>query len=185
MLLNRFFVFDFYSVDTNSDQRLEHLLQLEAAARRMGTGLDAAALQGCWQLELVWPKGSRHASAFSGWLLRGLAARLEIGTSADGLLLSNAVNLGALELRFRGRGWLQGRRPLLLFGFDQLELRLAGRLLLQRELPAPPARRQPFFALIHRDPSGWLAARGRGGGLAFWRLADRPVEVANMAASPT
>lgn len=185
MFLNRFFVFGFYSVDTNSDQRLEHLLQLEAAARRTGTGLDAAALQGCWQLELVWPKGSRRASAFSGWLLRGLAARLEIGASADGLLLSNAVNLGALELRFRGRGWLQGRRPLLLFSFDRLELSLAGRLLLQRELPTPPERRQPFFALIHRDPSGWLAARGRGGGLALWRLADHPAAVANMAASRT
>jgi hypothetical protein len=185
VFLNRFFVFGFYSVDTNADQQLEHLLQLEAAARRAGTGLDAAALQGCWRLELVWPKGSRHASAFSGWLLRGLAARLEIAASADGLLLSNAVNLGTLELRFRGRGLLQGRRPLLMFSFDRLELRLAGRLLLQRELPAPPERRQPFFALIHRDPSGWLAARGRGGGLALWRLADGLAAVANMAASPS
>ena len=164
---------------------LEQLLQREREVRRTGTALEAEALLGRWQLELVWPKASRRASVFSGWLLRGLSARLEIGACPDGLLLSNAVNLGALELRFRGRGWLEGRRPLLMFGFDQLELKLASRRLLQRELPAPPSRRRPFFALIQRDPSGWLAARGRGGGLALWRLADHPPVVANMNSSPT
>lgn len=164
---------------------LEHLLQLEQQVRRSGTALEAPALQGCWQLELVWPKGSRRASVFNGWLLRSLSARLEIGASPDGLQLSNAVNLGLLELRFRGRGWLQGRRPLLLFRFDQLELSLAGRRLLQRDLPAPAPRRFPFFALIRRDPAGWLAARGRGGGLALWRLADGASGVANMSTSTT
>jgi len=33
-------------------------------------------------------------------------------------------------------------------------------------------KRMPFFALIARDPSGWLAARGRGGGLALWDLVE-------------
>jgi hypothetical protein len=28
----------------------------------------------------------------------------------------------------------------------------------------------PFFALIARNSNGWLAARGRGGGLALWIL---------------
>ena len=175
------------------------LLELEAAVRRSGTGLGADDLQGCWQLDQVWPKGSSRPASFSALLLRGLAARLEIGpgtAAADGapveghaggadastaaLTLSNAVNLGPLELRFRGPGWLKGTRPLLLFQFDQLELRLAGRLLLQRALPAPAPRRQPFFALIARETGAagpgsagsWLAARGRGGGLALWRLAD-------------
>lgn len=166
----------------------EELLALERQARASGTGLDASRLEGSWQLELVWPKGSSRASAFSGWLLRGLSARLEIVAKPDAaepqaLLLSNAVNLGALELRFNGHGRLQGKRPLLLFSFDQLRLSLAGRCLLQRNLPAPKPQRMPFFALIHRDPSGWLAARGRGGGLALWRLADGAVSVANMAST--
>ena len=159
------------------------LLALEAEVRRSGTGLAAADLQGCWQLDQVWPKGSRRPASFSALLLRGLTARLEIGPGGDpqpdGLTLSNAVNLGPLELRFRGPGRLQGPRPLLMFQFDQLELRLAGRLLLQRALPAPAPSRQPFFALIARGAvsaetgpvAAWLAARGRGGGLALWRLA--------------
>jgi hypothetical protein len=164
----------------------EELLALERQARACGTGVEASDLVGRWQLELVWPKGSRRASAFSGWLLRGVSARLEIvaephAAEPQAVLLSNAVNLGAVELRFNGHGRLQGRRPLLLFSFDQLRLSVAGRCLFQRNLPAPLPQRTPFFALIHRDASGWLAARGRGGGLALWRLADGAVSVANMA----
>lgn len=149
----------------------KRLLALEQQVRSTGTGLVPADLLGSWQLEQVWPKGSQRVSALSGWLLRGLSARLEIQEGSDGLLLSNAVNLGALELRFRGPGCLQGKRPLLQFSFDQLQFNVGGRCLLQRALPTPPAARMPFFALIHRDSAGWLAARGRGGGLALWRLA--------------
>jgi len=158
------------SVQVIATPSADQLLALERQAREHGTGLDVQALQGCWQLELVWPKGSRRPSAFSGWLLRGLSARLEISADAEGLALSNAVNLGLLELRFRGAGQLLGRRPLLQFSFQQLQVSLGGRLLIQRDLPEPAARRLPFFALIARDPSGWLAARGRGGGLAVWTL---------------
>ena len=87
------------------------LLQLEQQARRSGSGVEAEALQGCWQLERVWSKGQQRAAVFSGWLLRGLAARLEIGADQEGLLLSNAVNLGALELRFQGRARLPVAPP--------------------------------------------------------------------------
>ena len=171
------------SASASSEVSARELLQLEQQARRSGSGVEADALQGCWQLELVWPKGQQRASAFSGWLLRGLSARLEIGTDPEGLLLSNAVNLGAVELRFRGRGRLEGKRPLLLFSFEQLQLSLGGWRIVERTLPAPAPQRMPFFALIHRDPSGWLAARGRGGGLALWRLADNAAAVANMTAT--
>jgi hypothetical protein len=159
------------------------LLQLEQQARRSGSGVETQALQGCWQLELVWPKGQQRAAVFSGWLLRGLAARLEFDADQEGLRLSNAVNLGPLELRFRGRGRLQGKRPLLVFSFDHLQLSLGGWRLVERSLPAPVPQRMPFFALIHRDASGWLAARGRGGGLALWRHANAPSTVANMAST--
>jgi len=148
----------------------EQLLALEARVRRAGTGLQVGDLLGCWRLEQIWVKGSASPSPFSAGLLRSLQARLELEPGLEGgLLISNAVSLGGLELRFRGVARLLGPRPLLQFSFDRLQLSLAGRVLLQRPLPAPPPRREPFFALIARDPSGWLAARGRGGGLALWR----------------
>ena len=73
------------------------LLALEVAARRSGTGLTADDLQGCWQLDQVWPKGSSRPASFSALLLRGLAARLEIGRSPMGELRSMMARNPAAE----------------------------------------------------------------------------------------
>ena len=146
------------------------LRELERRVRRGGTGLEASDLQSIWRLNQVWPKGSDRPVSFSAALLRGLRARLEIRQEQSALALCNAVGLGPVELRFRGPGRLVGSRPLLAFHFETVELSLAGRSLLRRSLSAPAPRRMPFFALIARAPEGWLAARGRGGGLALWRL---------------
>ncbi|MEI8250156.1 MAG: hypothetical protein WCF98_03190 [Synechococcus sp. ELA057] len=150
------------------------LLELEGRVRHGGSGLQSGDLLGCWWLDQIWPKGQTRAATVSAALLRGLSARLEITTSGGQLELSNAVTLGVLELRFRGPGWLTGIRPLLRFRFDVLTVSLAGRRLLERRLPQPAATREPFFALIGRSPEGWMAARGRGGGLALWRLRGHP-----------
>ena len=149
------------------------LLTRERQVRHQGSGINADNLIGCWQLQTIWPKGQSDANALSGWLLRSLGACLEISLDDDKQLrLRNAVNLGALTLQFSGPGELAGGRPLLRFHFEQVKLTLGTITLLQRSLPAPAAKRKPFFALIHRDASGWLAARGRGGGLALWTLRD-------------
>ncbi|QPN62786.1 hypothetical protein [Synechococcus sp. CBW1004] len=145
------------------------LLEQERRVRQAGTALSASDLEGMWLLDQVWPKGSDRPSSFSAALLRGLRARLEIRQEEGALVLRNAVALGALELSFRGPGQLVGSRPLLQFHFESLELALAGHCLVRRSLPAPAPSRMPFFALIARSPEGWLAARGRGGGLALWR----------------
>lgn len=151
------------------------LLERERLCRRDGSGLTTADLLGCWRLERVWNKGSLQPASAAAALLRGLAARLRL--SADGedpgggsLQLANSVRLGALELRFEGTGCLEGRRPLLLFSFDRLLLLLGGRVLIERTLPQPDPLRRPFFALIAAERPLWLAARGRGGGLALWLL---------------
>ena len=149
------------------------LLTRERQVRQGGSGINADDVIGCWQLQTLWPKGRSEANAFNGWLLRSLGACLDISLEADrSLRLRNAVSLGPVALQFSGPGTLQGRRPLLSFHFEQVRLTLGAITLLQRSLPTPAANRQPFFALIHRDSSGWLAARGRGGGLALWTLRD-------------
>ncbi len=157
------------------------LLDRERRCRRDGSGLTTADLIGCWRLERIWNKGSRQPAAAAAALLRGLAARLRL--SADGagpeggdLRLANSVRLGALELRFEGVGRLEGRRPLLVFSFERLLLLLGGRVLIERALPQPDPLRRPFFALIAAERSGWLAARGRGGGLALWLLEETGLE---------
>ena len=147
------------------------LLELEKQARRTGSGLTASDLVGCWQLNTIWPKGQTEASVLNGWLLRSIGACLEISNgSGDRLQLRNAVNLSGLTLQFTGPGELNGRQPLLKFRFEQVELLLGRFTLLKKKLPAPEEGREPFFALISCSPEGWMAARGRGGGLAFWTL---------------
>jgi len=161
------------------------LQALEQVARREGSGLESADLAGLWWLERVWSRGQRQPTPLAGVALRALGASLRIEAEPDsgpdsgldtgpkippGLKLTNAVKLGPLELRFQGPGWLEGRRPLLRFQFDRLEIRAGQWLLLQRSLPAPDPRRGAFFALIASGAEGrWLAARGRSGGLAVWR----------------
>ena len=148
----------------------------EKAVRLTGTGLKSSDLLGCWLLQTVWSKGDKKANPFSSWMLRSLDARLEIKADLEDncsdLRLSNAVNLGPVELKFQGPGLLTGKRPLLTFHFDSLTLRIGGIVLLKKALPTPDQKRTPFFALIERNPDGWMAARGRGGGLALWRLKD-------------
>ena len=147
------------------------LQDLEDRARHRGTGLQCEDILGCWQLTTIWPKGRQETNALSGWFLRSLGACLDIseGRNAD-LQLRNAVNLGPLCLQFQGPGHLRGRRPLLVFQFKQVELKLGQLTLLKRMLPSRTQGREPFFALISRSNDGWMAARGRGGGLALWTL---------------
>jgi hypothetical protein len=161
----------------------ERLLQLEAEARREGSGLEASSLIGTWRLQRTWPRGSPRPAALASGLLRGLQARLAIGPDqgVGVLALRNSVRLGALELSFQGQARLEGARPLLVFRFERVRLDLAGLGLLDRALPQPLAMAQqrvaalPFFALIAGGRhQGWLAARGRGGGLALWTLEPRP-----------
>lgn len=171
------------------------LLQLEDRARRQGSGLGPAELVGLWQFARIWPKGRRQPSPLAGPLLRGLGACLRIEATAAGddapLQLTNAVTLGPLQLRFQGPGRLQGRRPLLLFNFHTLQLRAGKRVLLHRHLAAAAGRQQPFFALIAAGSAsaggeakaGWLAARGRSGGLALWRRAPQKEEELSPARS--
>lgn len=155
----------------------------ERQSRRLGSGLTAADLLGVWRLEQVWPRGGTEPSRLNGALLRGLGAQLEIRAAdppgaPDGahLQLLNSVRMGALQLRFQGPARLQGRRPLLVFRFERLELLLGTWRVLDRTLPAvepfesAAVKSLPFFALIGLEADGTvLSARGRGGGLAQWR----------------
>lgn len=159
----------------------QQVLELERLARRDGSGISPEQVVGPWELHQLWSREQATPQAPSAALLRLLRASLTISPSSPSpsspnpeapLQLANSVRFGSLELRFCGWGRLAGRRPLLQFGFEQLELRLGPRLLLQRSLPAGEPSRQPFFALIACGSDGqgrWLLARGRGGGLACWR----------------
>jgi hypothetical protein len=148
----------------------------ERHSRQHGSGITAAQLAGRWTLEQLWDRTVTPQPALAA-SLRLLQAQLELlpaPTTADPTRLEvrNSVGVGGLELRFDGWGGLQGRRPLLHFSFGSLQLTLGRWRLWQQALGEPAAARRPFFALIATGTDGdgrWLLARGRGGGLAYWR----------------
>lgn len=150
------------------------ILQLEKHSRQQGSGINLQDLAADWRLVELWDRQSRPQTSQSR-LLQSLQARLAINPSVEGpadLLLRNSVRLGALELAFHGPGWLQGRRPLLRFQFEVIQISLGRWRLWQQSLPSTTGGDGPFFALIAtgNDAQGrWLLARGRGGGLARWR----------------
>jgi hypothetical protein len=157
------------------------LLALERQSRANGSKLVAADLLGCWRLENLWSKSEPKPLGVSAGLLRLLQASLTIAAAGVSLApqaeqpvsVFNSVQLGPFQLCFCGQGLLRGKRPLLEFWFEALELRLGQNTLWRQPIKAqPPQRRRPFFALI-ASQNGWLAARGRGGGLALWLQEDR------------
>lgn len=146
-------------------------------SRHRGSGLGLEGICGSWKVWQIWDRRNKPLP-LSGRTLRALDGTLEIQSTGEGqLALVNSVTCGLLRVCFTGPGELKLKRPLLVFHFNTIQLRLAGRPIVSGRLPAPPERKEPFFALIAtgNTTSGltWLAARGRGGGLALWLRADR------------
>ena len=153
---------------------LEELLEKEISAKKDGSGIKFGPLIGLWKFESVWKKGTDDKDLLSSSLLRLFNASLELSKNeTDKEILKfdiiNSIQFGALEIRFVGSGELKGVQPLLPFFFERIELNLGTNSLFSRSLQIPIQKDRPFFALIAlNERDQWLAARGRGGGLALW-----------------
>tara|TARA_B100000029_G_scaffold410464_1_gene412390 strand:+ start:365 stop:991 length:627 start_codon:yes stop_codon:yes gene_type:complete len=153
---------------------LNELLKLEALAKKQGSGIDPDSLIGLWKFVSVWNQGKDSESTTFSSLLRLFSAGLEIiKCKSNGELLSfdiiNSIQFGFFIIRFVGSGELKGAQPLLCFYFEHIELKAGHSVLFKRVLEVPEKKNRPFFAFIGIGENGqWLAARGRGGGLALW-----------------
>ena len=154
----------------------ETILALEATAKKRGSGIVHESLNGIWRLQHTWTGTGTNPLPGTDFLLRSLGARLELKSTGTEWEIVNQIMAAGVQLRFEGEAQLKGKRPVLMFRFKTVKLLLAGRILLERHLPEPTSRQIPFFALIAMaDNGGWLAARGRGGGLALWEKAEEDI----------
>lgn len=155
------------------------LRERERKSRRDGSTIPPTAINGVWVVHEIWRKAADDPSRASGALLRSLKATLSIEECTvdahdrtDRLVVRNSVVLGNLNLCFTGSGRLYQKRPLLRFHFDRMELNYGSRRLFSMNLAEPNEKQKPFFALIAQERTAagldWLAARGRGGGIALW-----------------
>ena len=153
---------------------LNELLELEALARKEGSEIKFDSLIGLWKFVFVWKQSTDKKDSISSSLLRLFSASLELRKKQmnEDLLefdIINSIQFGALSIKFIGCGELKGSQPLLPFFFERIELNLGSSVLFSRSLDIPDQKDRPFFALIAIEENGrWLAARGRGGGLALW-----------------
>ena len=152
------------------------LLNLEREARRLGSGIQADQLNGCWHLQTTWNRSGDPSTPGTDVCLRALNACLILTVSSENdspetehIQIENRVQVSGFQLSFQGSAQLKGNRPLLLFSFNRVQLKIGEKVWFSKAIDTPSWQRMPFFALIHLDPSqGLLIARGRGGGLALW-----------------
>ncbi|MBF2027737.1 MAG: hypothetical protein IGS48_13390 [Oscillatoriales cyanobacterium C42_A2020_001] len=163
---------------------VEALLQAEKAAKQQHLTYPLDALAGKWRLYFTTTgRATRKAGVVQGrgWYVPRFAPAyisfLPNAAESDKGTISNQIQLGALQFKLNGPFKYPGKKNLLGFDFTQAELSLFGKTLYTSGFQSGKTKRAnfdeltvaklPFFAffLITND---FIAARGRGGGLAIW-----------------
>jgi hypothetical protein len=158
------------------------LLATEKAAKLTRRSLPLGSLLGTWRLCFSAGKKAKFQSGEpqgNGFYVPKLAiARITFArseASEDSLVIKNELQIGPLTVRFTGPARYPGKKNLLAFDFTHLELQCFGLTIYsgkvgKRDEPsfaATPIAKLPFFAFFAATDE-YIAARGRGGGLAIW-----------------
>ncbi|WP_414569925.1 hypothetical protein [Nostoc sp. CCY 9925] len=162
------------------------LLQAEKTAKQQRLNYGFESLVGKWRL--CFATGTKKVRERGGIVLgKGLyvpkfvaiyisfSANLERGLGKGEI--GNQVELFPLLLKLTGPMQYTGKKNLLAFDFNYMFISLFGRVVYNRKIRSgkvesedfysQPIAKLPFFAffLVTED---FIAARGRGGGLALW-----------------
>lgn len=142
------------------------------------------SLLGTWRLGFSAGKKAKFQSGQpvgSGFYIPQLAiARITFAASDTGehqLKVMNELNIGPLTIRFTGPARYPGKKNLLAFDFTHLQVSCFGLTVYQgkvqnkqradKPFEAIAIAQLPFFAFFAATDD-YIAARGRGGGLAIW-----------------
>jgi len=165
------------------------LLQAEKTAKQQRLIYPFESLLGQWGL--CFTTGTRKAKERGGIVLgKGMYVpklaliKIFFSTTSQALDITpatreigNSVQLGSLLLKLTGPAQYLGKKNLLAFDFTQMQISLFGRVVYNGQIRGgrvkavdfynQPITKLPFFAffLVTED---FIAARGRGGGLALW-----------------
>ncbi len=182
----------FYQEQTNQRPSAESvvnaLLQAEKAAKQQKLTYAFEPLLGKWRL--CFTTGTKKLRKRGGIVLgKGFympkltlahisfsAASQEDSNLGKGAI-TNSVQLSPIFLKFEGLAQYLGKKNLLAFDFTRIQLQLFGQTIysgnvrggkLQAEnFYNQPITKLPFFAFF-LVTENFIAARGRGGGLALW-----------------
>lgn len=159
------------------------LLQAEQTAKQQRLVYPLESLFGQWRLCFTAPKNAHFKSGVAlgkGFYVPQIAiAQISFHSSQNlnQAEITNSLQLGSLQFKLTGPARYVGKKNLLMFDFTRMELSLFSRAIYNGgfrggKLKNPDFEQQsitkaPFFAffLVTKD---FIAARGRGGGLALW-----------------
>lgn len=156
---------------------VDALLQAEKVAKQQRLVYPLESLFGCWQLCFTAPRKAHLQNGVAlgkGFYVPQIApAQISFGTQT----ISNQIKFGSLLFKLTGPIKYLGKKNLLAFDFNHVQLSLFGRTVYSGDFRGGKLRavdfnnqsiaKLPFFAffLVTED---FIAARGRGGGLALW-----------------
>ncbi|WP_017653709.1 hypothetical protein [Fortiea contorta] len=165
---------------------VDALLQAEKAAKQQRLVYNFESLVGNWRL--CFATGTRKVRQRGGivlgkgfYLPKFAAAHIsfsaDLGDNSGRGEIGNQVQVGSLSLQLTGPAKYLGKKNLLAFDFTQMQINLFGRGVYNKPIRSGKVQtedfyhqsiaKQAFFAffIITED---FIAARGRGGGLALW-----------------
>ncbi|MEA5575812.1 hypothetical protein [Anabaena sp. UHCC 0451] len=155
------------------------LLQAEKTAKQQHLNYPFDSLIGKWRL--CFATGTKKVRKRGGIILgKGFyvpklaAAYISFSANSE---ITNQAKLGSLLLKLTGPAQYPGKKNLLAFDFTQMEISLFGRVVYHQPIRSGKVKSEdfysqsiaklPFFAFFLATED-FIAARGRGGGLAIW-----------------
>lgn len=171
------------------EELVNALLAAEIAAKKQRLNYELQNLTGKWRL--YFATGTRKARQRGGILLgkgfylpRFLPTYISFestsGNSNQGKI-SNQIELAGVNLKLTGLLNYLGKKNLLAFDFHQMEISLFKRKIYQGIISKSKQKQDAFDTYFYNQPIGklpffafflitpdFIAARGRGGGLAIW-----------------
>ncbi len=159
------------------------LLQAEKATKQQRFVYPLKSLFGQWRLCFTAPKNAHFKSGVAlgkGFYLPQIAiAQISFHPSQNlnQAEITNSLQFGSLQFKLTGPARYLGKKNLLMFDFTNMELSLFSRAiynggfrggkLKNADFEQQSITKSPFFTffLVTQE---FIAARGRGGGLALW-----------------
>ncbi len=167
----------------DAKQLTQALLDAERQPKQQRQQFSPEALLGTWRLRFTAPKKPAYKAGQpegSGFYIPSLAAATlsfsQGSAPGEPLTIQNQLQVGPVKLRFTGPAKFLPKKNLLAFDFTRLQLLIGGLSLIglplrgrstAADFASAPVADLPFFAFFVAQ-AGYVAARGRGGGLALW-----------------
>lgn len=168
---------------------VQALLETEKFTKQQRINYPLECLIGSWRLHfIVSPKKSRQRSGVkmgNGFYLPNfIKAQISFTPAAadnnlnpNQLKIGNQLHVGMISFKFNGPAKYLDKKNLLAFDFTQIQVGFLGQTIYSgnfrggqkkhQEFEQKHIRDLPFFAFF-AITENYIAARGRGGGLAIW-----------------